>query len=225
VRHRALMGRYGKKVLLFDGKDDYVEVPVSSVINNTFVGRYWTVEVMLKRTGHKAEGAAMTWSTGYTRAWFETTRDFRLEGSYIYADGTRSPWVSSYYNKVGELVHLVFIRDNLEGRVYKNGELLWSGGLEDKDGHPPQYFYIAHGVEIEWLEGLYFLFRIYNRVLTEDEIRRNKWHALNLRATDVRDGLVLELIPDTLDCEAGVWYDNSGYGNHGTIYGARCIEI
>ncbi|MEM0307085.1 MAG: LamG-like jellyroll fold domain-containing protein [Thermofilum sp.] len=58
--------------------------------------------------------------------------------------------------------------------------------------------------------------RIYNRALTEDEIR-----AIYERGALIRDGLVLHL--DFTEYEGNVAYDKSGCGNHATIYGARWV--
>jgi len=64
-----------------------------------------------------------------------------------------------------------------------------------------------------WLRGSVALVRIYNRVLSEREIRHNTLNYHN----PVRDGLIL-WFHDRIT--ADTWYDESGYGNHGTIYGA-----
>ena len=63
------------------------------------------------------------------------------------------------------------------------------------------------------------LFRIYNRALTEREILYNYEHPYN----PVLHGCVLWLASDTIDPDAGKWYDKSGQGNHGTIYNAKHI--
>ena len=69
------------------------------------------------------------------------------------------------------------------------------------------------------------LVRIYNRILTDSEIAKNYVHARKLEASTIRDGLVLELLPSTLDCDNLIWHDNSGNGNDANIEGGRCVEI
>ncbi|MEM2410241.1 MAG: hypothetical protein QXF87_06965, partial [Thermofilaceae archaeon] len=56
--------------------------------------------------------------------------------------------------------------------------------------------------------------RIYNRALSDDEIK-----AIYERDALIRDGLVLLL--DFSEYEGDIAYDKSGCGNHATIYGAR----
>ncbi|MEM1829872.1 MAG: LamG domain-containing protein, partial [Thermofilaceae archaeon] len=57
---------------------------------------------------------------------------------------------------------------------------------------------------------------IYNRALSDAEIK-----AIYERGEPIRDGLVLYL--DFSEGEGNVAYDKSGYGNHGTVYGARWV--
>ena len=211
---------FDRYALYFDGVDDYVEVPVSSVINDTFVGRYWTVEVMLKWLGHRAEGAAMIWSTGDTRYWFEPGYDFELRGVVAYADGTyASSGPTGLYPTKDKWMYIAFVRDNLERRVYLNFKK-WTQPLEDKDGLTPDHLYIAHEGPTEWLYGLYAFIRVYNRALSEKEIRYNMLNYHN----PVRDGLILWL--DFEEGHGDKVYDKSGYGNHGTIYGgAKWVRV
>jgi len=67
-----------------------------------------------------------------------------------------------------------------------------------------------------WMKMKYGEVRIYNRALTEDEIK-----AIYERGALIRDGLVLYL--DFSEYEGDIAYDKSGYGNHATIYGARWV--
>jgi len=62
---------------------------------------------------------------------------------------------------------------------------------------------------------------LYSRPLTDEEILWN----YNNPDNPVRRGLVLWLHWDSIDPAKGVWYDKSGYGNHGKIYGATLVKI
>ena len=73
----------------------------------------------------------------------------------------------------------------------------------------------------DFFKGFIAFVRIYSRALSEDEVRWNFYH-LN---DPVRDGLVLWLHWDSIDIDAGVWYDKSGYGNDGAIYGATLVDV
>jgi len=59
------------------------------------------------------------------------------------------------------------------------------------------------------------------RALSRDEILWN----FNYPDNPIRNGLVLWLHWDSIDPVAGIWYDKSGFGNHGTIYGATLVKI
>ena len=71
------------------------------------------------------------------------------------------------------------------------------------------------------IHGYIAFVRIYNRALSDSEITHNYYFPND----PVRDGLVLWLHWDSIDIENGIWYDKSGYDNHGTIYGATLVDI
>jgi hypothetical protein len=62
---------------------------------------------------------------------------------------------------------------------------------------------------------------IYNRALSDQEIQQIYNNPLNPPS----DGLVLWFDWTSLDCNAGIWYDKSGYGNNGTLYNVQCVDL
>ena len=64
--------------------------------------------------------------------------------------------------------------------------------------------------------------KIYNRALSDSEIKalyKNPFDPID------EDALVLWLSPASIDINAGKWWDLSGKGNHGTIYGAKEVKL
>jgi len=55
---------------------------------------------------------------------------------------------------------------------------------------------------------------VYRRALSGEEIQWNFYYPDN----PVRNGLVLWLHWNSIDTNAGKWYDRSGFGNHATLY-------
>jgi len=62
---------------------------------------------------------------------------------------------------------------------------------------------------------------IYSRALSQDEILWN----YNYPDNPVWNGLVLWLHWGSIDVANGKWWDKSGNGNHGTIYGATLAQL
>jgi hypothetical protein len=62
---------------------------------------------------------------------------------------------------------------------------------------------------------------IYSRALSDAEIQQ----IYNYPYDPPRNGLVLWLDGDSLDCSAGKWWDKSGFGNHATLYNVACVDV
>jgi len=98
----------------------------------------------------------------------------------------------------------------------------WKTVLEwdpDRSPRPELYrrFTLAANTGLsERMKMMYGEVRVYNRALTDDEIR-----AIYERGALIRDGLVLLL--DFSEYEGDMAYDKSGCGNHATLYGARWV--
>jgi len=234
VRHRALMGRHGKKALYFDGKDDYVEVSsFSSITSFPFA-----VEVLLKYdTFLQGWKGIVNWDRDVKKGFWLLTHSYENRLVVGTGDGSTLGEVAipmDEYSGRWTHIHVNYYEDHFD--IYINATHISTKTLDITPALPiGNPLYVARRYYGYFSRGYIALVRMYDgRLFDWLErcgrgvgwfVRRNFIHALNLRATDIREGLVLELIPDTLDCANGVWRDNSGYGNDGTIHGARCIEI
>jgi len=120
---------------------------------------------------------------------------------------------------VDQWVYGSFVRKANEAWVYKNGVQVgytnsWSTS---------NIYYTSDSWQIpKHLGGIqrYIAFiRIYSRALSRSEILHNYRNPNN----PIRDGLVLWL--DARNVIGNTWYDLSGYGNNGTIYGATQVSL
>ena len=209
------------KIPHFNGKNNYVEVPDYSPLRinppvafelmfklieeeqkyGVFFRRYTYIDSITK---------GIRFDTGYGNAYRIQWGDgstHRVEQTDIHIDLS---WKHVVLQHHGE-------ENNNLIELYENGNKIWEyQGIPLAD---PVYDLRIGGVES--IHGYIALVRIYNRVLTEDEVLWNYYH-LN---DPVLDGLVLWLHWDSIDWGSGVWRDRSRYGNHGTIYGCRPYPV
>jgi hypothetical protein len=151
--------------------------------------------------------------------------DFNKWHFFIHADGQSSTSIDS--NDVityGVWYHLAMTRDSAgDFKAYVNGV---------QQGTTRNYPYNLSGVDRKFWVGRYSSsffngliadVQVYNRALSEYEI---KWLHNNGRGrpfSAIRDGLVLWLDPSRWRGSSYV-KDLSGYGNHGVIYGAKRVR-
>jgi len=116
--------------------------------------------------------------------------------------------------------HVIAQYSSITGNVewYQNGEKrVLASGLYEKIAYEAGTWYI--GRSAYFFDGMVALVRQYNRILSQKEARHNMVHLSN----PVRRGLVLWL--DARYIVNNTWKDLSGYGNHGTIYGATQVDV
>jgi len=223
------------KALSFDGEDDYVQVSEPVGLSP----KYITAEVLVRLNdlGHEHQFLYIESSGTSSKRWFylsswESTGAQVRDHNGIHAGvlNTDGSWGRSFVVndilKVQSYHHIVVTVDTVSGelRCYLDCELVVSASRATGDipGTPINIYVGNAVVELDRKHrGLIALVRIYNRVLSEDEVRWNFYHLDD----PVRDGLVLWLHWDSIDAEAGVWRDKSGYGNHGAIYGATPVDV
>jgi len=211
---------FDRYALYFDGVDDYVEIPHSPSLNLypnftlEYIARWhsWTgIDKPLDKTKSSSEG----WSHRYNadtrkfgfwdpvNTWTESDPvDLELLRWYHITVTYNGTVLSFYIN--GKLLTAVTV--NIPSTIDSDESLrIGGGGL-------PVYPQPMNG-EIAFV-------RIYNRPLSEKEIRYNMLNYHN----PVRDGLVLWL--DFEEGHGDKVYDKSGHGNHGTIYGgAKWVRV
>jgi len=169
TRVRAL-GRYG---LSFDGINDYVEVPdsmsldiveritIEFMINPILDGTITANHLIGKRT-------AGVWTDNYTCF-------FRGNGEVSFAIfGVGSVKTAVGVLKSGVWNHLVFLYDGFEMKIYVNTNIMAftsaTGAITPND----QPIIIGTREDfVYYIEGMISFVRIYNRALSEREIRAN----------------------------------------------------
>jgi hypothetical protein len=219
-------GKFGQ-ALSFDGVDDYVEVPNSSLLNPDYISVVaWIYPKDITNLGFivsKGEYAFPPYRTydllvrdGDIR--WQISRDGNESRELIYPLPSANTWyfvVGTYDGNVINLYLnglLVKTLTNIPGTLYKNTYPLRIG---------------RHVTLPGFFKGLIHEVCIYNRALSTDEISWNYKNFYN----PVRDGLVLCLIADPqyikdIDGDGRLeWIDLSGYNNHGKIYGATLVDL
>ncbi len=108
--------------------------------------------------------------------------------------------------------------------VYVNGTLQASVSAQGDvatDYNPPLLIANSTNPNFVPFEGRIYLVLIYNRALSDEEIKQIYNDPLN----PPTDGLILFYAPDSVDTVNGKWLDKSGNGNDGTIYGATYVPL
>jgi len=221
-----IRGTFGK-ALSFDGVDDYVEVPDSASLNptNAITVMAWIKPVYFVGSGN--DPIVDKAYTSHTDPYYQYHLGLR---GYGYSAGGVLPGIYSFQLSVGGTLYSVnsgedtydldewnFIVGTYDGetlKLYRNGVLINTN--EEPSGPIDTYptdLYIAKFRNYDfYLPGTIDEVRIYNRALSEEEIVQL------FQGGHVWKGLVLWLrFDEGSGTTAG---DSSGYGNHGTIYGA-----
>ncbi|RLI39323.1 hypothetical protein DRO60_01535 [Candidatus Bathyarchaeota archaeon] len=217
---RRLPRSLGFKIyaLFFDGVDDYVEVPDDPSLRPSEV----TVEALYYRPADVLDREQLI----VANRDLDNRRGYNLFDSYGYL-GFQTGDGSSWYNAYVENTELVDTWVLLHGIHTAGKNILYINGEKVAEADAPPVVY-TEGIPLmigrepvymaRFLLGQIALVRIYNRPLSQAEIRRNiiEYH------NPVRDGLVLFLYDRIV---GDTWYDESPYANNGTIYGAVRKEL
>jgi len=210
---------FSKYSLSFDGSDDNVRVPLSSSLDTDYV----TVEIVAKVLSDTPDWASFIGKGdvgGAPYSW----RILLYSGLKLGFGAVNSDGVERLTNNAASLqldtwYHIVLTFDGTTIIGYLNGSQVWSyplSGVLYKGGD----IYLASRLGSDhFLNCVTAFTRIYNRALSDHEIRYNM---LNYHSP-IRNGLVL-----WLPFEEGTGltaYDKSGQGNHGTIYGATWTRV
>jgi len=209
------------QALYFDGVDDYVYIgevtrafPRTLVVTFYALGKAGFQSLLGKNYGGLAESTIQ----------FESS--FPQPLYFYYYDGSASQKLGSTSTRFSALTWytVVAVFDPSLSAVYVNGTL-------DKT-FTPAYPMTYHASARFQVSGRYpdnkALFNgyvsrvlVYERYLSQSEAQQLCTNPDN----PVRDSLVLWLHWDSIDPVAGKWWDKSGNGNHGTIYGATLRQI
>jgi len=202
--------------------ESYVEVPSSPVFASI---NAVTVEAMVRPIDFRPPAyypdiVSFIGSDGNTYSRLESRLNYEVSFHVVNTDGV-GRYASEQWKNVpdggwNKWNHIFGTYDPESGEIclYGNGSLLKTATLGG-DLYPVDRFKIAVG----WgMSQIVAFVRIYNRVLSEDEIQKNMKHYDN----PVRDGLVLWL-PFTENMGV-IAKDRSDYGNHARLHNCRWVS-
>ena len=240
-RRMPLSLGFDRYALYFDGEDDYAVAPLDMA--KLITNKAFTVEAMVYWLSHGRWAKIISTDYRQDGSWsapwvFFTLSQYSDEGTWEYfgvtvrkLDGTlvHLNYDTGIPVELKRWVHVVG-RTWIEGttmyaELWLNGQLKHSYTVEDVDNYDygsSDRIFIAVRSSFspgEWGHHITAFARIYNRLLSEGEVRYNMLNYHN----PVRDGLVLWL--DFEEGHGDKAYDRSGQGNHGTIYGAKWVKV
>ena len=202
--------------LSFDGVDDYVVMSSPLSITNAITKTAWVYINPFDRNRYET---IVDLGTPPSSIYLETNLHLRfMFGAYVGSGGNA---FSGQANEISYTIPSagwyflaqVVTPSLMEG--YVNGKNVGSkSGTYDlaKANVVPK----IGGNYRDFFLGLIGEVRIYNRALSQTEISD-----IYQNGTFIKDGLVLYF--DMSEYDGSTLYDKSGYGNNGTIYGARCV--
>ena len=218
IRGVNLYSHDDRVALSFDGVDDYVKIPHSdsleisgSITISALVYSYGSDRIQHIFTRVPDSGDSIIFVRILTNGAFRSV--FRIEGTYYTTRAGSIEW--------NKWFHVCVVRNGTEVKHYVNGE--YQGGRSIPEGNIDTVG-LGHRIGVagwgynEFWNGHIAFLRIYNRALDESEVEHN-YNCISTGDTPVTDGLVLWL--DTDSVQGDTWVDKSGYGNNGTIHGAR----
>jgi hypothetical protein len=195
----AVKGKIGD-ALEFDGEDDYVQLPDMGSEPAVTV-EAWTLAHSMPPEAHSCCIGIV--SSAPADQWIAGTVHFKFEAGQITVHKNDSDKIRFADAQVDEWYHAVYTVDTNENefKFYVNGEFmgeLTAGGTPNNLTH----ITIASEHDGRYLPGLVDEVRIYNRALSEDEIKRNYQVTTN---TPVEVAGKLSLTWGTIKC--GEYWD------------------
>ena len=210
------------KALSFDGVDDYVKLPAFQIgtdkISIIALAKYandapnWSPIIAQRVTGGRITTIMVT-DNGKPR--FEVYGEdvetsLYFHGNTYIRDNKWHFWALTYDGYT------------LEGWI----DLVYQGSVEKAVGkiRVTRNWYVGwdYGFSNRYIKGLIAQILIYNRALSESEIKylyHNPFDPID------PEHLVLWLNLAGIDVANSKWWDLSGKGNHGTIYGATEVKL
>jgi hypothetical protein len=224
--------------LKFDGKDDYVRVANSPMLNiggteltlTAWFNPYRVPPPVWSKVISKAY-ASNSWNPPYIQYCLGQvmgagTFDFAVSiGStfYVARGGPLVPYRWTFAAGVfnGELPSqnmklYLAVEGVYDLELAATEDVRGTINARDTDIYIGKSYWTGNTVNWEIFQGLIDKVAIYNRALSEDEIRD-----IYNKGVYPKNGLVLLL--DFTEYKGTIAYDKSGFGNHGTIYGAEWV--
>jgi hypothetical protein len=201
-----------RNALSFDGVDDYVNTPLSI---NGYAGLTYEAWVNAGDLNFGGTSWKVIIDDGNNQTFLAVIKT-NYQITFAVNTSSRSTLNSSLTLSQNQWYHIVGTYDGSYQRIYVNGVLdtskAWSGNIVSSTT-----VRVGWGLSDRYWRGLIDEVRIYSRALSASEIQQLYLRRFDETIPDVRSGLVLDL---PLDGDA---LDYSGYGNHGTIYGAKWV--
>jgi hypothetical protein len=205
----------------FNGVNAYATVPYSPSYKVLGSGTWvaWAMLPSLKPSGSGDvfRDGAYPWRRGEIEFDYTNTRFIAgFEYSWIYSP---SGSLNRFVNRWLLLVYRRFTEQGYHELKVNVDEAVYSGTFTANTLAPDS----TTGLIIAWNYPLMYMFAllIYSRALSDSEIQQIYADPSN----PPRNGLVLWLSWDSLDCTNGKWWDKSGFGNHATLYNVQCVDI
>jgi len=210
-----IQGTFGK-ALSFDGVDDNLRVedsPSLDISGSLTITMWLNVRKIL--TSWAMLLSKDTWGTSNYQVIVDTEHDM----NFGIGDGTNTYTLRTHIsllNKGWTFITCRYNKDTGVMDIWYNDEKKAEKNIGSITPNVNNYPLIIGGQGSRWYHGLIDEVRIYNRALTQEEIIQlyNGGH--------IWKGLVLWLKFD--EGTGTTAYDSSGYGNHGTIYGATWTQ-
>lgn len=177
-------GVNGKKFFDFDGSDDKIEVPNSdAAVKSALESTEFTVEAVFKADSSQDNSFPRIYQKGNTLMHISQTSPFAIYQN-IYDNSSPSALFSQAgagsFVVAGQWVHVVATWDGNASvdriKIYKNAQVFTSatGSASGTANISTANLYLgASSGTTRDLNGQIAIFRIYNKVLTEKEIRKN----------------------------------------------------
>jgi hypothetical protein len=200
-------------VLIFDGVDDYADIPFDSSLNNN----YTTLSVWVKSTFEVGPSGRHYILDGVSHnSMIFVDEPNEINFVVITSAGVKYAIYDNEITSQDTWINIVGTYDGSNLKLYVNGDLKTteshSGNINNADSTGRIMDYRANGYEVE---GNLSSVKIYNRALTSDEVLQNYYGG-----PIVTDDLVLTLDAGNLVSyprSGTTWSDLSGNDNDGTL--------
>ena len=177
---KSAAGKFGG-ALEFDGTTGVIEVPHSDSLNveSSFTHAVWAYPIDKVRT-QAARSDNIAEKGFWAGSWlshirYDDLKDFRKKWLFAIASGGWNPvfWPADTHIEPNNWFHLALTWDGKTRRLYVNGKLDGSDEPAGSAKSNAEILYIGGGRDPHYYEGIFDEFSLWNRVLSEGEIKAN----------------------------------------------------
>jgi hypothetical protein len=225
-----VIGKIGQ-ALNFDGVDDYIEIPGSSIVAGAAV----TISAWIQNTGWTGPPNLIDHrDTSNTGNWSIAVQDSADVGFFVIIGGNPQG-ITTSGNKfpIAQWHHLVAIDDGTNLFIYVDGQKAVGptviSGSRDTVASQPVWLGRRRTSLQQYAAAKMDDVRIYNRALSADEVKRlyniGGTVKLNKSLNSLTKGLVGWWTFDGKDMAGNYAFDKSGTGNRGTLTGSNGLPV